>query len=77
MKPLFVLLLFIFPAFSLKERRVFVCESETSYAYHYFKAEKCEGLAKCRAKITETSLDSALNVFKKQKLCNFCKYMRD
>ena len=66
-------LLLTFSNFSTKERRVFVCESTTSYAYHYFKAERCEGLANCRAKITETSLDSALNVFEKQKLCGFCK----
>jgi hypothetical protein len=70
-------LTFICLSFAKPEKRVWVCESNHSYAYHYFNAEKCEGLRQCRAKITETSLDSAYNVFKKQKLCGFCKYMED
>lgn len=72
------LLFFTFLVFEgVQERRVYVCESATAYAYHYYKTDKCEGLAKCKSKITETSLDSAVRVFGKDKLCGFCKYKAD
>lgn len=69
----YLLLLFFTFAFVPPTKRVYVCQSPTAYAYHYYKADKCEGLAKCRNTITETSLDSAFNVFGKAKLCSYCK----
>ncbi len=41
------------------ERNVFVCESDQSVKYHY--KVNCIGIQKCRYKIVEISIDSAMN----------------
>lgn len=68
-----LILLFLFLlCYPASEKRVYICESNSAYAYHTF--EDCEGLAKCTHRLIETSMDSAIRVFRKDKLCGYCKY---
>jgi len=40
-----------------EEKTVYVCESATSYSYHF--NPECRGLKKCSRKIAETTISSA------------------
>lgn len=57
MKNCLYILLFLITA-GCAEKRVFVCESSQSVKYHYDK--NCIGIKKCRYKIVEIYIDSAI-----------------
>lgn len=62
MKNLFIVvsIMFVFTAFQIKEKEVFICTTKSSKTYHLKK--ECSGLKKCKSKIKKITKKKAENV---------------
>lgn len=52
-----------------KEVKVYICDSENSYAYH--SNSSCRGINRCKSQILEVTKSDAINTYNR-KACKIC-----